>query len=197
MDVVKRHSQILADRAVEILELRICKTGLISRGCDIAVVVSPLVHGEYIDVAAVDVVEVDDLRNRAVDDGTGIREDHYDFLVEYIGALNASNHIADPYSAGVINDVNTEVGIGMTCHLLTGDVTASLEHLFVFVRNEIRRLEFEHDCISLKNFFFVRISASARQEFLCRRRTGHIFLGCEDRCTECSRFGSAQCDHLS
>lgn len=141
MDVIERHAQILADRAVEILELRIGEAALIGGGGDISVVVRPLIHCEHINVAAADIVEVDDLGDGAVNNGARIREDHNALLIEHIGCLDACDHIADPDGSGIIDHMDLEIRIRMNGHLLACDIAAALENFLILVRNKVRRLE--------------------------------------------------------
>ena len=89
----------------------------------------------------IDIIEVDDLGNGAVNNGTRIGEDHNALLIEHIGCLDACDHIADPDGSGIIDHMDLEIRIRMNGHLLACDIAAALENFLILVRNKVRRLE--------------------------------------------------------
>lgn len=110
MDVIERHAQILADRAVEILELRIGEAALIGGGGDISVVVRPLIHCEHINVAAADIVEVDDLGDGAVNNGARLGRIITHFL----------SSISDAWMRATISPIQMAPGLSTTWILKSG-----------------------------------------------------------------------------
>ena len=84
MYLAERRTEILTDRLIEIGHIAVSKSCRIVKRGDVAILVCPFVHHEYVEITAVDVKLVDSLRHSHINGGTRVGKDHNALFVQNV-----------------------------------------------------------------------------------------------------------------
>ena len=127
--VINGRTQILTDAAVEMIHKGIAQACAVGQRSNIAVLVSPLVHSESVNITGGDVKLVEHVGNGGVSAGPLVGADHGERLILQVGHQNAVEHILHHVQSGVDNNLNRETVLVGVLHVLAFDVTDTLQFL--------------------------------------------------------------------
>ena len=122
------------------------ETGLVGLGSDVALIVSPLVHGEDVNLGAVNLEVVDQLSQRDVGLGLGVAQDQSDLAASLRGFLDAGEQGGDQNRMGVHHNLDLEIRIGMLLQVLAADLAQALADFAILKGNVIAGDKVEVGC---------------------------------------------------
>ena len=149
MHIFHRHAQLRIDLLVQILDHGVNKAGFVSDGGDVALIVRPFVLGKDMNLGAVNLEVVDELRQRDVGFRLGIAEDHGEGLACLGGSLQTAEQRCDQHRMRVHHDLDIEFRMPPVLTLfqfLAAHFAHALTDLAVLEGDEFGGVEVELGC---------------------------------------------------
>ena len=159
--MVARRTQVFPDPVIEVVQEAVAQARAIGQRRDIAVLVSPLVHGKSVEIAAVDIELVDHLRDCRIGRRPLVRADHGEGLILQITLYDAVEHILYHAERRIQDDAHGISVLVRVFHVLASDIAHALQLLQrqLAVRQPRRRSESEFVIKShvLFSFFHIKV----------------------------------------
>ena len=149
MHIFHRHAQLRIDLLVQILDHGVNKAGFVGDGGDVALIVRPFVLGKDMNLGAVNLEVVDELRQRDVGFRLGIAEDHGEGLARLGGSLQTAEQRCDQHRMRVHHDLDIEFRMPPVLTLfqfLAAHFAHALTDLAVLEGDEFGGVEVELGC---------------------------------------------------
>ena len=144
MNILHRHTKLLIDLVVEILDHRVSEACLVGDRSDVAVLISPLVLCNEVNLGAVNLEVVDKLCKGDVGVGLRVTEDHSKALACLGSCLKSGEEGGNKHGVRVHHNLNLELGMPPSLSLLkvlAAEATNVLAYLLILEGHEFVRLE--------------------------------------------------------
>ncbi len=153
--------KVFPDPVIEVVQEAVAQARAIGQRRDIAVLVSPLVHGKSVEIAAVDIELVDHFRDCRIGCRPLVRADHGEGLILQIALYDAVEHILYHAECRVQDHAHGISVLVRVFHVLASDIAHALQLLQrqLAVRQPRRRSESEFVIKShvLFSFFHIKV----------------------------------------